>query len=304
MNRALVIGFGSIGQRHARLLTDLGCSVAVVSRYPVKGFPGYADVADALTAHLPDYVVIANETAKHMPAVRSLAVAGYRGRLLVEKPLSDRRVEWPQAKFAHVGVAYNLRCHPVLLALRDRLAEEEPILITVRCGQHLSEWRPGRDFRRGYSASRDQGGGVLRDLSHELDYLLWLMGDWTRVSALGGNMGILGIEADEAWSILLEMQNGAIASVSLTYLDQPARRDITVSTTKSTLCADVVAGTFTVNGRTENFTLSCDDTYVVMHRAMLSDATNQICTLQEGIQVNRLIDAVEKAAETRRWVWA
>ena len=72
-------------------------------------------------------------------------------------------------------------------------------------GRIIRDWRPGRDHRTTASATQQAGGGVLRDLSHELDYLLWLFGPWQRVAALGGSSGARQIEVDDHLDLLLEM---------------------------------------------------------------------------------------------------
>lgn len=302
MTRALIIGYGSIGKRHACLLNGIGCKVAVLSQQNVDGFIRFTDLHSALKDYAPEYVVVANETVRHLPTVHALVEAGFCGRLLVEKPLSDQPGAWPVAGFEKAGVAYNLRFHPILTALRSRLADDPAVMVSLRCGQHLSEWRPGRDFRQSYSASAASGGGVLRDLSHELDYLLWLMGPWARITALGGNLGVLNIEADEAWSLLLEMESGIAATVSLSYLDRPARRDVIVTTRNATLHADMIAGTLSVNGLSEHYPTARDDTYQAMHHAMLSDDVATICSIEEGQAVMQLINATERAVQTRNWV--
>src|SRR2546421_323520 len=117
--RALVIGYGSIGRRHARLLERMGCEGAVGSRRP------------------------------------------------------------------HV--------------LARRLEGEAIVSAEVRTASWLPGWRPGRDYRATYSASRALGGGVLRDMSHELDYPSWLFGPWRRLTALGGHLSPLEIESDDCW---------------------------------------------------------------------------------------------------------
>ena len=61
--KALVIGYGSIGMRHARLLGDLGLDVAVVSRRTVEAPKVFKDIAEAVSGFAPDYAIIASRTA-------------------------------------------------------------------------------------------------------------------------------------------------------------------------------------------------------------------------------------------------
>jgi len=86
---ALVIGYGSIGQRHARILGELGCRVAVVSRRSIPFSPCFSTLKDALTGWCPDYVVVASRTNEHLKSVQDLARYGFQGRVLMEKPLFD-----------------------------------------------------------------------------------------------------------------------------------------------------------------------------------------------------------------------
>src|SRR5712671_3820113 len=86
---ALVVGYGSIGQRHAGLLRELGCEVAVVSRRKVDHEPCFASISAALSACKADYIVIASETSRHASAVEELRAVGFTGRVLVEKPLGE-----------------------------------------------------------------------------------------------------------------------------------------------------------------------------------------------------------------------
>jgi hypothetical protein len=112
----------------------------------------------------------------------------------------------------------------------------------------------------------------------------------------------LGINADEAWSILIETRAGTHASVTLNYLDQPARRQIVVTTARATLAADLIANTLSVNGQATVFPLHSDTTYAAQHEAMLGDPDERLCSLVEAEATDRLIAAVETAARTNTWI--
>jgi predicted dehydrogenase len=308
MTRALVVGVGSIGTRHAQVLTSLGCEVAVVSRRPgAGGWPTYATIVDGLAHHVPAYVVLARETARHAPDLVELDACGFDGRVLIEKPLTAHPTSVPLTGFARVAVAYNLRFHPVLLALRRELAGTRPVAVTVHAGQHLSTWRPGTDHRTSYSADPVAGGGVLRDLSHELDYLQWLFGPWRRVAAVGGSSGVLGIASDDAWGLLLELERCPIASVQLDYLDRVGQRRLVVTTAEHTFVADLVAGELAVDGVVTALPAARDLTYRLQHEAVLADdrrADGVLCSAEDGARVVRLIAAIETAGREERWVSA
>jgi predicted dehydrogenase len=302
MVKALVIGYGSIGARHARLLAELGCATAVVSRRRVDFPIVYPDLISALSGHRPDYVVLANSTNQHHETVRELASAGFDGSVLVEKPLFDHCQPIPTVSFARFFVAYNLRFHPVILRLREILVGEKLLSVQAYVGQYLPDWRPGTDYRQSYSASAAHGGGALRDLSHELDYLGWLCGDWTVLTALGGHVSALEIDSDDLFVLLMQSERCPVVTIQVSYLDRVARRWIVINTQEHTIEADVLNGTLAINGVNETMVVERDQTYREMHQAMLSEDFGNLCTAEAALATLQMIESAECANRQRKWV--
>jgi predicted dehydrogenase len=300
--RALVVGYGSIGARHAAVLEELGAHVAVVSRRDVVGRPAYADLGEGLRNFDPEYVVVSNETVLHESTLNRLAQEDYSGIVLVEKPLFSAAGQLPRHRFAHCAVAYNLRFHPVLTRLKTLLETEHIVTANVYVGQYLPDWRPGTDYRKCYSASVERGGGVLRDLSHELDYMCWLLGGWSSVAAVGGHLSALEINSDDAFSLLMDTPKCAAASVHLNYLERIPKRLITINTERHTLQADLIKGSLSIDSTLESIEVERNVTYYAMHAEMMSGGAKVACSLEEGVDTMLLIDAAYKAAQTRKWI--
>ena len=300
--RALVVGYGSIGRRHARLLAELGCRTAVVSARDVD-FPWvHRSLGEALADSPVDYLVIANPTASHHALLAEAAALGYRGRVLVEKPLFEAPRALPDAAFAFAGVAYNLRFHPAIRRLREILDGQPLLTLQVYAGQYLPTWRPETDYRQAYSAREAAGGGALLDLSHELDYLQWLAGPCNAVAALGGHLSPLEIDSDDVHALLCRTVRCPVATVHVNYLERPARRFIIANTAESTVAVDLIAGTVSVDSRVESHGCDRDHTYRSMHAAVLEGRHADVCTLEEGMQTVRLADAAKRAARSARWI--
>ena len=219
MKTALVIGFGSIGQRHARLLREMGLSVHVYSRRTLPDEKKYQSLESALKEVHPEYVVIANETSEHYSTLKTV-LSFEVPQVLVEKPLFSTSVEsLPENPKSQVCVAYNLRFHPLLQRLCSEINGQSVLLVQVYVGQYLPDWRPQQNYRNSYSVSRAQGGGVLRDLSHELDYLNWLFGPWQSLTALGGHYSSLA-------GVLPLVENGTLSCSCFTNeLSRPYRTE-------------------------------------------------------------------------------
>lgn len=301
--KALVIGYGSIGQRHARLLTEMECEVAVVSRRSVDFSPHYFALVQVLADWQPGYVVVANRTNEHLGTLKTLGQHDFRGRLLLEKPLFDRVSELPNHSFSLVAVAYNLRCHPLLMTLKSLLDDSAQLVTAnIYVGSYLPDWRPDTDYRQSYSAIKAQGGGVLRDLSHELDCALWLFGSWRRLTASGGRLSPLEIDSDDAYTLLMETQRCPLVSIDMNYLDRVPRREILVNTAQHTIRVDLINNTIAIDGVQDSVTVARDDTYRAEHQAMLTGNAEGLCTLDEAMETLVTIEAAEHAAASHIWI--
>jgi len=300
--KALVIGYGSIGERHARLLGQLGMSVAVVSRRPVEAPNLYPSIEAAMTGFAPDYVVIASRTSEHRDDLGALKDTGFDGILMMEKPVFDNGDGGAEGLAGPAYAGFNMRFHPVLRRFRELVAETTPFAVQAYVGQYLPDWRKGADYRERYSAIKALGGGVLRDCCHELDYLNWIFGGWGRLTAIGGHFSNLEIDSDDVFSLLIETVRCPAVSLHMNYLDDTLHRHVLALTDKGSIRADIAAGTVTHAGGTEHFTLERDDTYIAQHEAALRGDTSILCTLEEGLDVMRMIDAAETSAACGAWV--
>jgi predicted dehydrogenase len=301
VTHVLVVGMGSIGSRHARLLDELGCTVSVVTRRP-STLPAFTSITAALQVQTPDVVIVANETSAHEGALRELVAAGFTGRVLVEKPLFDRERPLPAHHFSGAWVAYNLRFHPMIQRLRVLLGDQPIVSAQAYVGQYLPEWRPGSDYRASYSASDERGGGVLRDLSHDLDLVNWLLGDWLQVAALGGHLSPLEVDSDDVFALLLRTRRCPVAQLQMNYIDRGSRRRLLVNTADHTYEADLVRGVLSVDREEERFSVERDATYRSMHEAVLRGTDDSLCTFAEGTQTMCLIDAARQSSTTQTWI--
>lgn len=302
--RVLIIGLGSIGRRHLALLNELGCDTAACTLHAIPEARCFTSLEDALQVHQPDKVLIANATADHYSTLRRLKNLGVTADLLIEKPLFSRPDEsQPQNVRQRIHVAYNLRFHPAVLALRQALQGEQPVSAHLYVGMHLSTWRPDRDYRTTYSASRSQGGGVLRDLSHELDLGLWLFGPWRRLVAHGGHFSELEIETEDTVSLLWESERCPKVGVEINYLDRAPRRSILVHTRSHTWEVDMLGCRLLCDGQVnQSWTLERNTTYLAQDRAWLRGEHDILCSFTEGLDVLRMIQASENSISSQAWV--
>ena len=264
--RFVILGAGSIGQRHLRNVVALGHDVAgVFDPSPArlqearKIAPSGCLVTDSQDAALSapaDAVIVCSPTSEHLSQARA-AVA--RGRhVLVEKPVShalEGTAELAREAAAArrtVLVACNLRFLPSLARVKRFLDEGRigrPQAARANYGYYLPYWRPDTDYRLGYGAREATGGGIILDSFHELDYLRWLLGEPREVFCYAGKVSTLEIDTEDNADILLRFDYGAVASVHLDYLQRTYRRSCEVIGEDGVIVWDYISQMVTVYGK-------------------------------------------------------
>jgi predicted dehydrogenase len=328
IERALVVGLGSIGARHLRLLREAlpHADIRVLRRSrSANGSPdadGEFDSLDAACAFAPQLAIIANPAPFHVAAASALARAG--AHLLVEKPISNSVVGVPElvaqcaAQRQILQVGYNLRFLETLQRFRDEVRSGSVGTIhACRCevGQFLPGWRPSVDYRESASARADLGGGALLELSHELDMLRWVYGEITSVGAWIGRQSALEIDVEDCVAMQLLFSPaksglpGVVAQVSLDFLRHDTTRICTAIGEKGTLRWDAVAGTVTrydpgtgVWQELQMVKPDRDASYRAQIAALLrsietGEAPMIAATGQDGLAVIELIDAARGSAK-------
>jgi predicted dehydrogenase len=296
-----VVGAGSIGSRHQRILKQLGHQVSVVSANSPDA--DFRSMSDALERESFDYVVIASQTSQHVTDLSALINNRFSGRVLIEKPLFEKLHTLEDNNFSFAAVGYNLRFHPAIVWLKDTLPKLGKLSsANFYVGQYLPTWRPDSDYRKSSSARDISGGGVLRDLSHELDLVQYLFGDWQQLTAVGGKFSDLEIATDDTFSILMTSTNCNAISVQLNYIDRIKQRYITINGNSGTVSIDLISNTAKFNDLDVKFSVNADDSYVAQHLAVISNDSQNTCSPSEALKVVETIQAIEKSAEKLKWI--
>lgn len=323
--KALVVGSGSIARRHLanfrQLLpsAEVGC-VSASGRSLADGETSATTQLQSMAAAVawsPDLSVVASPAPLHLEHARQLLEAGVP--VLIEKPLSDClasvRAVAPLLALNHhlIEVAYNLRF--LSSAQRMKTLIDEAFVgrilgIRIEVGQYLPDWRPQADYRRQVSANRSLGGGVLLELSHELDYLIWLFGRFDKVFCIATNSGQLEIDVEDRADIFLS-RGDLTAQVHMDFLQRRASRSCKVIGSSGTLLWDLIANRIVLEQPGGDQVLFSDpsfdrnDMYIEMLRGFIELATGGAApriTLADGIVVIEMIDAMRESAASGRQV--
>ena len=240
--RFVVLGAGSIGRRHLKNLRLLGHELLAFDTDAarlaevgaVQGVETLASLEEA-AARKADGVLVCTPPASHLTLARRALAWG--AHLFVEKPLAPDVAGVAEflaevaARGCRLLVGCNLRFFGPLRrvkALVDEGRIGRVLSVRAQCGFYLPFWKPGTDYRQTYRAHDAEGGGILLDAIHELDYLRWIFGPVHEVFCTTGRLSRLAIDVEDFAEISLRFDSGAIAQLHLDYLQRSYRRDCEV----------------------------------------------------------------------------
>ncbi len=254
--RAVIVGLGSIGRRHLgnlrRIAPETQIAVWHHRQREAAEETAEADAVlydlDSVLAFHPKFAILANPAPFHVPVAQALVANGVH--LLIEKPLShtvDGVAELTEAAKRHnviLSVGYTLRFDKSLQAAR-RLVLDGTIgriaSIHAEVGSYLPDWRPATDYREAVSARKELGGGVVLELSHEIDYVRWIGGEVATVSAQLGRLGNLEIDVEDTAEITLRMANGILAHIHVDMIQRSPVRRCRITGTQGTCVWDGIS---------------------------------------------------------------
>ena len=302
INKTLIIGFGSIGRKHAEILSNLlgRASVYVLTQQDEVEFNSI-DSFDKINSIDPDYIVVASATSLHKDHVQKLERICKEKVILIEKPLFDEKREENLTQ-NHYLVAYNLRFHPLINFLKDKIDQEKIISAKAVCHSFLPNWRKNIIYQESASASISKGGGVLLDLSHEIDYMQYILGDFSVNYSINKKVSNLEIDTDDYLLICGELRKGGLFNIETSYFSKQTRRKIFIETTSISIELDIIKShmkIFTDHKEeiiSEN-EYSLQDTYIDQHKAILSGDFSKSCTLSEGLRTMEIISEVQNTRE-------
>jgi len=238
MKKILVVGCGSIGQRHIRALLKLEDELIIAAFRTKQGhhkdLPNdiisniiqFEDLGKALAWH-PTHMIISNPTSLHAEFIK----VGIKAecKLFIEKPLvqnysdlenigisMDKIIDYPGM------VGFNLRFNSVIRKVKDVIDSQKygkVIYSNISVGHYLPLWHPYEDYRKGYYARKNLGGGVLRTLSHELDLIQHFFGGIINLTARMEKLSDLEIDVEDCVDIIFELRDCKRVTLHMDYLN-------------------------------------------------------------------------------------
>lgn len=307
MKRILVVGFGSIGRRHARLLREIGVEVALLRRSVIDACSGFTVFDDPVLSlgFRPDGVVVCNPTSMHVDTALFFSELGIP--TLIEKPISDDS-NAPDRLLANedlLRVGYVMRfsrLHELLNVVRSR---EQVFKMVFRRSFYLPKWHPYADYRNEYVAKRALGGGCARTLSHEIDLTLSLFGSPNSVFGFLDKLSDLEMDCDDSAFISLRYAAGPRIDIDLDLFSPTNIFEGLVHTCRGSYDWNLNEAGFQPRAGGERQVIAKFESTMLeqAYRMQLEDFLRFIetghsrnSTVRDGIEVLKIIDALENYA--------
>ena len=300
--KVLIIGFGSIGKRHFEILNKLSVKTFVYSKRNINIKNSFNSLRNSLNKINYDYIIIANKTSEHFNTLKKLKKLNYKGVVLIEKPIFSKYIDFNNKFFKKIFIAYNFRFNPIIRDLKKRISKEKILSVNSYVGQFLPDWRPKTDYKKTYSAIKKDGGGVLLDLSHEIDYLNWILRGFSKVNATGGKISNLKIDSDDIFQISFKSKKCNFVQLELNYLDKFLRRFVIVNTINHSYKLDLIANTLEIDGKIKKFNIDGNLSYKIQHEQMLKKKYSNFCNYKQAIFLMKIIESIKQSNKIEKWV--
>ena len=299
--KCLVIGYGSIGKRHALLLSKLygQNSVFILSKKKIKNYKSFNKINDITKVNF-DYIVICSPTSVHYSQIKFIDKNFKNKIILVEKPLVHKSINF-KIENNKFFVGYNLRFHPLIELIKKKIERKKVFSSIINCSSFLPDWRKNINYRNTYSSKKNMGGGVLLDLSHELDYFQFIFGNLTMKNINFTKINkISNLKVNTEDNALIQGNiNKMDYIININFFSKNLNREIILETFDETIKADLLNYTLEINSKKnksfKKIKIKPRDTYLEQHLDILNNKpTKKACSFNDGLDLVDLIDQIKK----------
>ena len=190
MKNVLVIGTGSIAQRHIINLKKIGYKVSIFSESgnKINKITNIKYVENLKNLKIFDFVVIANATNKHLKYLKILIKS--KKHVYCEKPIYFKKFNISQIRKdiiknnVLIFIGYQLMVHEKIKFLQKKLKNEKINSFIFFLGHDFRKWRKGSSFKNNYFLNDKKGGGVIFELIHEINLIQNLIGKISFIKTL------------------------------------------------------------------------------------------------------------------------
>ena len=293
----LIIGYGSIGKRHALILKNFKniSKIYILTNQTCKNFNKIRNISEINKIN-PDYILICSRTSDHFKHLSYLEQNVKNKIILVEKPLF-KNFKNLKVKKNRVFVGYNLRYHPVIKFIKNYVRNKKIFSVNINCHSYLPNWRKNINYQKANSAKKIYGGGALLELSHEIDYFQWIFKKIQKLNYVQIKK-ISSLKIDTEDNVLISGETNTVNfSIDLNFFSLYAKRLIIVYGNNFTLKGDLINNKVEIfksnKKRIMKFKIEKNYTFAEQHKSLLKKQYKDSCSYSEGKKLMLLFDKIK-----------
>lgn len=252
--KIVFFGLGSIGKRHAEILQKKYNHELFAFRSSENSKKNELGIQEIYSWKevekiKPDIAFITNPTSLHIDTAVKCAKLGCK--LFIDKPIGDKLEGFKELEKVVKGrklvsyIGYNMRFHPVILNLKKYFKENEFLHMSVLTTSFLPNWKKGTDYKKSYRSNKNLGGGIILDLSHEFDYINYLLGDIELTSGQFAKRSDLTVDVEDYADVLINSKLGPV-NLHINFFSHKRQRIIQIDYKKMTVVGDLTNSTIEV----------------------------------------------------------
>jgi predicted dehydrogenase len=292
---ALIVGYGSIGQKHYKILKRIKRIKKIyVYSSQKRNIKNLIKNFDKIKSLEPDYIVIASTTDNHISHLEYFNNNFCNKKILVEKPIYIKSNFTIREKNKNkIRVGYQFRVNEIINYLKKFCNNNKIYKIQVYCQSYLPNWRK-RKYQITSSAKKKTGGGVMLDVSHEIDYLQYIFPQIRLSNIHKGKISDLKINTEDYASINYKSKK-IIIQADIDYLSLIPKREINVIGKDITLNINLLKNSIKGICRSKKIDIeflknSRDDNFYKMHNDFLTGGYQTLCTIKQAKRVLKLLN--------------
>lgn len=290
----LIIGYGAIGKKHAITLEKIvpKKNIYILSSNKFHKYKSINSLNRSISDKF-DYIIISSKTSDHIKHITLIDKIFLDKKVLIEKPVFNN-LSKKNFKNNSYYVGYNLRYHPFFKYIKKEISRKKILNVNIKCFSNLLSWKKFNK-NNNYNFSKEKGGGVHFDLSHELDYLIWIFGDIKKFKSVLSKNANITKNSNDIFYINGFLKNGSSFQLTLTYFSKFERRELQVDLLKKSYLMDFFKNILLVNDINKNnkvikYHNHLKDTFLLMHKDILFNNKPKIAaSLMDGLKLLKIL---------------
>jgi predicted dehydrogenase len=322
-DRILIVGYGNAGKRYHKIIKKFypNYTLRIFSISNIKKKKNFflknnKEIID----FKPNLSILANPSSLRLKFCKLLF--DLNSHLLIEKPLSselrqaENIIKLFKKKNLIIKIGYNLRFLNSVQKLKEIIKNKKIGRILfgrVEVGEYLPDWR-NTLYKNSVSSQKRFGGGVLLELSHEIDYLLYLLGDFDKVFCKIQKTSDLKIDVEDLGNLILHNKKKFYINVSLDFCRRDRVRKFYISGKKGSIELNFLTNNIRhYNNKWKKISIpkeSIKKTYKKVFDEFIKITKKnkhnfikkkpKLATLKDGQKVLKIIMAARKSSKTNK----